>query len=196
MVAVVILAGGEGRRIGGAKPLVRLGEATLLNHALRLAGGWSSRVAIAVDAAGTAGDASVAVLHDTLGMGPIAGLHSALSFAATHGESEVLTIPCDTPFLPPDLHKRLAAALGSSGRSAIAASGGRRHPVCGLWRTSDAAALRSYIASGRSSLHGYAGVIGAVEVEWRTDSGDPFLNINSLADLADAEAWLRERGPL
>ena len=47
-VAVVILAGGEGTRIGGGKPLRRLAGERLIDHALRTAHGWSNMVAVAV----------------------------------------------------------------------------------------------------------------------------------------------------
>jgi molybdopterin-guanine dinucleotide biosynthesis protein A len=47
-MAVVVLAGGEGRRMGGRKPLRAFGGGTLIGHAVALARTWSSTVAVAV----------------------------------------------------------------------------------------------------------------------------------------------------
>ena len=182
--AVVILAGGEGRRIGGDKPLRRLGGRTLLERAIERARGWSDEVAVAVRKADQVGDLEVKVLIDPPGLeGPLGGLASALRLE----REAVLTIPCDAPFLPDDLPDRLAAAL--TGRAAaLAASGGRVHPVCALWRTDTLVNVREYAASGRRSLIGFAEAIGFVSVEWPEGA---FFNVNSSEDLAEAEARLR-----
>jgi molybdopterin-guanine dinucleotide biosynthesis protein A len=44
---IVILAGGEGRRIGGGKPQRMLGGETLLDRALGRARSWSDEVLVA-----------------------------------------------------------------------------------------------------------------------------------------------------
>lgn len=180
---ILILAGGEGSRIGGGKPLRLLGGRTLLDRAVERARGWSERVAVAARSPEQAGDAAVEIFLDPPGLeGPLAGLASALRAARV----PVLTMPCDMPFLPDDLPDRLAAALPGHG-AALAASGGHVHPVCGLWRAGAADALDAYAASGRRSLIGFAEAIGHVAVEW---PDDPFFNVNSPDDLARAEAML------
>lgn len=181
--AIVILAGGEGRRIGGAKPLRRLGGRTLLARAVERARGWSDSVTVAARTTAQVGDPGVPVLIDRPGLeGPLGGLASALCLE----RETVLTIPCDAPFLPDDMPERLAAALAGHA-AALAASSGRVHPVCGLWRTDALAQLREYAASGRRSLIGFAEAIGYATVEW---SEDAFFNVNSDQDLAEAEARL------
>jgi molybdopterin-guanine dinucleotide biosynthesis protein A len=181
--AVVILAGGEGSRIGGSKPMRRLGGRTLLDRAIDLAREWSDEVAIAVRTDGQVGETGVARLLDPPGLeGPLGGLASALRLR----RETILTIPCDSPFLPNDLPKRLAAALPGFA-AALARSGGRVHPVCGLWRADALAQVRAYAASGRRSLIGFAEMIGYTAVDWPEE---PFFNINSAADLAEAESRL------
>ena len=192
MIAVVILAGGEGRRIGGSKPLRTLAGKTLLDHALALAQHWSPLIRISVrDAASAFHSTGASFLPDTAGCGPIAGIASALSFGRSSGVGLVLTIPCDTPFLPLDMVDRLSDALVPSATTAIAASGGRLHPACALWRVDADAALPPYLASGRASLNGFAEALGAVEVEWPVAPVDPFFNINSATELAEAEALIK-----
>jgi molybdopterin-guanine dinucleotide biosynthesis protein A len=171
-VKIVILAGGEGRRIGGGKPLRMLGGQTLLDRALAIARRWSDDVSIAD------GKTDVPGLE-----GPLGGVAAALGLGG-----DVLTIPCDMPFLPADLPERLGR---QSEAAALAASGGRLHPVCALWRARAADGLAAYAATGRRSLHGFAEAVGYAPVVWSTGPIDPFFNINDEHDLAHAEALLR-----
>ena len=180
---MLILAGGEGSRIGGGKPLRRLGGRTLLDRAIERAVGWSDCIAIAARDPSQAGATGLPVLVDPPGLeGPLGGLASALRLE----RPAVLTIPSDMPFLPSDLPERLVAALGEKG-AALAASRGRVHPVCGLWRSDALARIGDYASTGRRSLIGFAEAVGYAEVEW---TGDPFFNVNSPEDLAEAEARL------
>lgn len=188
-VAVVILAGGEGKRIGGKKPLRLLGGKRLIDTALELARGWSKTVAVAVRYGAQIGSIDAAIIEDEAIDGPIGGLAAGLNFARTRGCSFLLTIPADMPFLPADLVDRLTAAVGQSG-GAVASSGGHRHPVCALWRVSAVDRVDDYVADGGRSLKGFAALVGAAEVDWPTDGDDPFFNINSADDLAEAEKRL------
>ena len=174
---IVILAGGEGRRIGGGKPQRLLSGETLLNRALRLARSWSDEVLVAAREGGDIQD-------DPAIEGPLGGVAAALALG-----SDVLTIPCDMPFLPVDLPARLR----SDAPATVAASGGRLHPVCTLWKAPARDALPAYLATGRRSLTGFAEAAGYEAVEWPVGPFDPFFNVNDEADLARAEALLRSR---
>ena len=174
---IVILAGGEGRRIGGGKPQRRLGGLTLLDRALRRARDWSDEVLVAAREGGDIRD-------DPAVAGPLGGLAAALALGG-----DVLTIPCDMPFLPDDLPARLA----SDAAATVAASGGRLHPVCALWKGEAAEGLPAYLATGRRSLTGFAEAVGCRVVDWPAAPVDPFFNINDDADLRRAEALLRSR---
>lgn len=189
-MAVVILAGGEGSRIGGQKPLRLLGGKRLIDRAQALASSWSDSVAIAIRDPAQVGPTEIPCIADTKGIeGPLAGLAAALGFAQPAGCEAVLTIPADMPFLPPDLAEQLSAAIGSAD-AAIASSGGNLHPVCGLWGVCLLDALPSYLESGQRSLRGFARANGARAVDWPSEPSDPFFNINSAADLARAEKLL------
>jgi molybdopterin-guanine dinucleotide biosynthesis protein A len=171
---VVILAGGEGRRIGGGKPMRMLGGETLLDRALAIARRWSDDVLVA--------DGS----SDAPGIeGPLGGVAAALGLGG-----DVLTIPCDMPFLPADLPDR----LGRTGEAAaLAQSGDMLHPVCALWRARAGEGLAAYAASGRRSLRGFAEAVGYVAVAWDAKPIDPFFNVNDADDLARAEVLLKSR---
>lgn len=188
-IGVIILAGGDGRRIGGNKPLKRLAGTTLIERALTSARRWSDTVAIAVRSADQLEySAGWPLLCDQAGEGPLAGLASARPFAEAHGLEGVLMIPCDAPLLPADLLPRLAAALTPPARVAVASSGGRLHPTISLWRLAGLNAVPGYMALGQSSLMGLLEQVGFAEVAWSTDPFDPFLNINTEQDLQAAAA--------
>src|SRR5690606_20483070 len=94
-LAAVVLAGGEGRRMGGGKPLKPWRGGTLVSHALEKARGYAPRVAVAVRTPDQAGSLDAPSLTDPPDIaGPLAGLSSALAFAAEEGVDAVLTLPC------------------------------------------------------------------------------------------------------
>lgn len=189
-IAAVVLAGGEGRRIGGAKPQRTLAGRTLLERALGQASAFSDLTAVAVRGLPpAAADSGLALIEDAPWEGPLGGLAAALAFARAHGRSAVLTLPCDMPLIPTDLASRLAATLGGHG-AALAASRGRLHPVCGLWRVETLDELPAYVATGQRSLKGFAAAIGRVTAEWPAGPVDPFFNVNTADDLARAEVLL------
>jgi molybdopterin-guanine dinucleotide biosynthesis protein A len=171
---IVILAGGEGRRIGGGKPQRLLGGETLLARALVRARGWSDEVLVAARLGGDIAD-------DPAIEGPLGGVAAALALGG-----DVLTIACDMPFLPDDLPVRLV----SDAPVTVAASGGRLHPVCALWKPAARTVLPAYLATGRRSLNGFAEAAGYGVVEWPIEPIDPFFNVNDEADLARAETLL------
>jgi molybdopterin-guanine dinucleotide biosynthesis protein A len=184
----VVLAGGDGRRMGGSKPLRQLGATTLVANALGLAQSYCPAVAVALRSPEQlAGAVDAELLIDLPGLeGPLGGLAAALEHARRLGAARVLTLPCDAPRLPSDLRVRLEAALDGDGpaRVAVAASGGRLHPTCALWRTDSQAALSAYAASGGRSLRGLAGELCMAIVAWEYGDSDPFANANTPQELA------------
>lgn len=190
-IAVVILAGGEGTRMGGGKPFRLLCGQPLLNHALDLARRWSDDVAISARDQEIEG--GTPVLRDAEGAGPIAGIAGALRFARDRGLDAVLTIPCDVPLLPDDLPAKLTAALTGPVKAAIPESGKIYHPASALWAAEALDALPAYLATGRRSLMGFAERIGFTTVQWPVEPFDQFFNVNTPKDLAEAETLLKSR---
>lgn len=185
---IVILAGGEGSRMGGGKPLRKLGGRTLIQRALDRARGWSDDVRIALRSLEQAPAVDALVLMDDPDVwGPLAGLASAFRAAREAGRSHLLTLPCDMPFLPDDLVERLEREIGGQ-LAALAMSDGQLHPVCGLWSVKAGEALGAYRAAGRRSLKGLAETVEFVAVEWPAGT---FPNINTPAELAEAERQLK-----
>lgn len=189
-IGVAILAGGEGNRLGGGKPLVRLAGQSLVERSFGQARGWSDHVVVVVRSPTQLGGLELPSIGDQPGLeGPLAGLAAALRWSSQGGRQGLLLMACDMPFLPGDLPHRLTAGIGEH-RAALAASGGQLYPVCSLWRNDALQELPAYCLTGRNSLRGFAGHLGFAAVEWPAGVPDPFFNINSPADLEAAEAML------
>jgi molybdopterin-guanine dinucleotide biosynthesis protein A len=163
-----------------------LGRQRLIDRAEAFARQWSDILAVSVREPRQVGRTTLVCIADEPGVeGPLGGLAAALRFADDAGCEAVLTIPADMPFLPMDLAERLAKGRGAKG-AALARSGGHVHPVCGLWSIRVLDLLSDYLASERRSLRGLAETVGYVAVDWPSEPMDPFFNINSAEDLAQA----------
>jgi molybdopterin-guanine dinucleotide biosynthesis protein A len=198
-IAGIILAGGLSRRMGGGdKPLGMLAGRPLLD---RVIARLRPQVgALALNANGDAGrfsDFGLPVVADTVAgfAGPLAGVLAGLEWAAANtAVSRVVTVAGDTPFFPHDLVDRFAAAAAGRPKAvAVAASGGRTHPTFALWPVDLAAALRSALTEeDERRVTAFIERHAHVEVDFavRETAGlayDPFFNINTREDLAEAE---------
>jgi molybdenum cofactor guanylyltransferase len=190
-VAGVILAGGLSRRMGGGdKSLRLLAGRPILAHVVERA---KPQVAcLALNANGDpcrfAGFGLPVIADNVAGhAGPLAGLLAAFDWAEA---PLVATFAADGPFLPLDLVARLRASLAPDVEVAVAASGGRLHPVYGLWRRNLREDLRRALGGGLRRLDRWVAGRRAAIVAFASEPVDPFFNINEPADLAAAEAML------
>jgi molybdopterin-guanine dinucleotide biosynthesis protein A len=191
----VILAGGLSRRMGGGdKGLVRVAGKPVLAHLRERL--MPQVVTLALNANGDPGRFSalgLTVLADGVAgnPGPLAGILAALDHGASiDGIDWVVSVPCDTPFVPVDLVARLHAGRGDA-PGAVATSAGRRHPTVALWSVSSRIAIRTaLVAEGIRRVEEVAGRLRFAEVEWPDLPFDPFLNLNRPADIDAAEAIL------
>ena len=188
---IVIAAGGDGSRIGGAKPERMLGGQRLIDRMVFWANQQTDAIALAVRDGNEDWGTGLPLLYDRYDhIGPISALASALHEAQRMARKTVLLIGCDLPFLPDDLIPRLSAVLAENGVS-MPLSQGRLHPMAALWRT-EPARLDQWIQQGGQSMWRYARDIGMADVLW-TETPDPFTNINDLDALARAEQQLITR---
>jgi molybdopterin-guanine dinucleotide biosynthesis protein A len=193
----IVLAGGLARRMGGAdKALLPLAGQPLLAHVIACLRPQTRALALSAN-----GDPArfaafgLPVLADPLPgyPGPLAGILAGMRWAAGLGATEILSAPTDTPFLPPDLASRLAAAREREAAPiAAAASNGRVHPVIGLWSVALAAALEADLRRGERRAGAWSASRGMVAVDFPAVD-DPFSNVNDPAGLAAAEARLARR---
>lgn len=186
-ITTVILAGGQGKRIGGAKGLQLLQGRPLIDWVLDSVSGQSGEVLI--NANGAPGDYArfghqVVADRITGWAGPLAGLHAALHCARY---DLVACVPCDTPFLPDDLLSHLLAAADEE--AVVAVAGGKRQPAIGLYHKCVLTGLDAYLHSGGHKVSDWQNTLRLREVVF--DNVSAFTNINSPDDLAQASQTVR-----
>jgi molybdopterin-guanine dinucleotide biosynthesis protein A len=187
----VILAGGLGRRMGGAdKGLVSfLGQPMVAHVAQRLSPQVDEILINANREIAKYEALGYPVIADDIAgfAGPLAGLHKGMREAlSTH----VLTVPCDSPLLPMDLAERLMSALiESEADLAVAKTGTQAHPVFCLCRKSLAANLEEFLQSGGRKIDTWYGTLKVAEVAF-DDNPRAFANINTVEELCELEKML------
>jgi molybdopterin-guanine dinucleotide biosynthesis protein A len=194
--AAVILAGGRGRRMGGAlKALLPLGGAPLLTHLLRRLRPQTFSIAISANDAAVAQAAEgLPLLADAHGdrRGPLAGILAGLAWASREqpGVRWLASLPVDCPFTPPDLLGRLRAVAEQDGvaRVVVATSAGHAHPTAALWDLSLHDALAQVVEEGTTlSVRRFYESLPHQLCDFSVGAIDPFFNINTPDDLAWAE---------
>ena len=178
----IVLAGGQGRRMGGVdKGLQPLRGKAMIEWVLERLEPQVAEILInANQNRGTYAKYGHRVVPDEIGgfAGPLAGLHAGLKAAA---HPLVLTVPCDSPFLPTDLASRLQAAL--TGKDlAVAKTGAQPHPVFALMKRQVRESLEAFLASGGRKIDAWYAALKVVEVSF-DDEADAFRNINTLEEL-------------
>ncbi len=145
-------------------------------------------------------DYDVDVVPDALPghLGPLSGLLTVMDWAQAQLPTYpwVATVPSDTPFLPLDLVRRLILGIDMypDAEAVVAQSGGHRHPVVGLFPTSMADDLRSFLDGGERKTGLWIDRIGAPAISFSDQPVDPFFNINTAEELAEAETLARQNG--
>lgn len=186
----VILAGGQGRRMGGAdKALLSLGGVALVQRARERLEPQVEALAISANGdPGRLAFTGLPILSDADPRGPLSGVLAALDWAAGQGADAVVSVAVDTPFFPGDLVPRLWMA--ADGGLAVAECGGRLHPTFSLWPVALRGPLAQALARGEAKMMTFLSAHGAVTAPFPAGSPDPFGNLNTPEDLAAAEAAL------
>jgi molybdopterin-guanine dinucleotide biosynthesis protein A len=113
--------------------------------------------------------------------GPLAGLHAGLKAAA---HPLVVTVPCDSPYLPLDLVSRLCVAIPDKDL-AVAKTGDQPHPVFSLVRKDVLQSLEAFLAGGGRKIDAWYASLRTIEVSF-DDEADAFRNINTREELGKA----------
>ncbi len=198
----VLLAGGLARRMGGGdKPLRLIGGRTILARVIaRLEPQCDGLVLSANGDPARFAGFGLPVIADTVKdfPGPLAGILAGLDWAAAHRPDAtwILSAAADTPFLPRDLVARLHRARAEqNAQLAVAASGGRSHPVIGLWSVALREQLRHALAVEDIRKVGrWTARFRLATVTWPTEPFDPFFNANTAEDIATAERLAERDG--
>jgi molybdopterin-guanine dinucleotide biosynthesis protein A len=179
-ISAVILAGGQGSRMGGAdKGLINYQQRPLIEWALQALRPQVNEILISANRNLEAYAAYTSrVIPDTLPNfpGPLAGVLAAMD--AVNAEW-LLVVPCDTPHLPANLVEGLWLAARAAD-VAIAADTVRMHYTIMLVQTKLAATLRDYLNSGARAVHRWQQAFDPAQALFPDGCFD---NLNTPADL-------------
>jgi molybdopterin-guanine dinucleotide biosynthesis protein A len=199
----VVLAGGEGRRMGAGapKPLRRLGGKTMVARVVerlrpqvmdlvvvtneQAAGYRALKVPLIADPR----DVSVVAKREGRRLGPLAGILAGMEWALKHHPHAgwILTAPADVPFLPLDLTVRLCGHMHVPEPDVLTVW--REHAV-GVWSVKLVDDLRrAILKEGVRRVEEFAGRHHHAELRWPGGTA-AFANINTPDELRTAEARL------
>jgi len=185
-VTGLVLAGGRASRLGGIDKglLVVNGQPLVQTVARRLAG----QVGTLLLSANRNLDRYRALGFEPLtdgpypNAGPLAGLRAGLLACTTPW---LLAVPCDMPFVPVDLCRRLLQATAiDDPRARVPFDGERHHYACLLLPRTALAQVEAGLESGRRSLRELLHAIGWIGVDFAASGPQAFSNLNTPADFA------------
>ena len=194
-IAGVILCGGQSRRMGGVtKAHQLLAGKPLLQHVIERLAPQVGRVVLSVETISDGfSDFGLEQVEDPKPGhgGPLGGLVAALRSVAEDHEW-LLLVPCDAPFLPLNLAKRLCRfAVEAEAEGCVVRYAGSVQPTFSIWNRSLLASLeKAVLEDGMGGFKQYLTVRPQALLDWEKTDISPFFNINDAATLVEAERLL------
>jgi molybdopterin-guanine dinucleotide biosynthesis protein A len=177
--SLLVLAGGDSRRMGRPKAWLEVGDTYLLRHvAERLGPAFSEVMVSFAQPEQLEEPVPYRVVFDRRpSAGPLAGIEAGL--AAARNEV-IFAVACDMPYLTTEV-SQLAVAAARSCDAAIPRIDGRPEPVCGAYRRTALPFITGAVNAGRFKA---AELIAELDVTW-LEGLDPqlFRSLNTPADL-------------
>lgn len=200
-----ILAGGRSRRYGSTKALADVGGERIIDRVIRTMQTLVSPLVLITNSPEVREAVGLPARPDIVqGGGALAGLHSALTWAAEDRLRGVLAVACDMPFLSrPLLERLLEESVGANTEDApidvvIPESGGPREvePLCAWYAVRCLPAIEQALSRGDRSMVSFHDDVHVQRIplaEVRA-YGDPevmFLNVNTPEDRERADRIAR-----
>jgi len=179
-----IMAGGKSRRFGTPKTNALLWNRKLVDYAIKIAKLMSDNVLVVTGEKKICfDDESITVKDIFPGMGPLGGIYTALLKSPT---PYVATLPCDMPFLTPEIFKFLFSCLDGT-RPVVAVSQSGVEPMIAIWHKSALDTIFKNIERKKLSIYATLEHLDVVKVVIKdkvlNDQNDVFTNINYKQDL-------------
>jgi molybdopterin-guanine dinucleotide biosynthesis protein len=199
IVPCVILAGGKGRRMGGKeKALIPLLDRPLLSYVLESVSGQVAPIALNINTNFEKfSKFGYPIIEDPIKghLGPLAGILASLNWAQEIDKDWVMTLPCDTPFLPKNIAQRMIEVKNRELDIdlVVARSRGYNHPVVALWKSNLNFKLKNALDDGIRKIDLFTSKLKIAYVDFDTTNNlqfDPFTNLNSPLDLINAQQIL------
>ena len=189
----VVLAGGKSKRFGKDKSRIKLGGKTLLEHTLDKI---KSKFTTIIIVSNNKIIKDYITIKDCIEgqLGPLVGVLSAMKWIKKNNYSYkwIATFPCDTPFFNIDLiDKFIEATKLNDSLLYFIKSKEKRHNIFGLWSLKLVETLeQDILENNHRKVEKWANKIGVKTINITYDNIDPFFNINTKEDLAEAEKIL------
>ncbi len=175
---LLVLAGGEARRMGRPKAWLEVGDSTLLKWvADRLGGEFAEILVSFAEPEQIEQHIPYRVVFDRrTGKGPLGGIEAGLHAARTEVS---FAVACDMPYVTPDL-ARMAVAAAMRCDAAVPRLADRPEPVCAAYSKTALRTISRALDSGRLKA---ADVLDELDVTW-LDGLDPdqFESLNTPED--------------
>jgi molybdopterin-guanine dinucleotide biosynthesis protein A len=190
----VILAGGQATRMGGQdKGLIELNGSPMVQYVLDAIVPQVHRIIIN---ANRNREIYAHYGHEVISdefegfFGPLAGMASCMRNVAT---PFMVTAPCDSPFVPGDLVRRLyVQMIKKDADISVAHDGQRIQPVFVLLKTSLLDSMLGFLNRGERKIDKWFEQHKLAITDF-SDKPDTFININNRDELSLIESKLREK---
>ena len=189
----VILAGGQARRMGGQdKGLIELAGSPMIEHILEAIVPQVGKVIINAnrnqDIYSHYGYPVIADEFDDY-FGPLAGMVSCMRKITT---PYMVTVPCDSPFIPRDMVERLyMRMIHEDAEISVAHDGERIQPVFVLLKNTLLDSLLDFLQKGERKIDKWFELHKLAKTDF-SDKQDTFININTRDELLRIESRLEE----
>ena len=193
IITGVILAGGRAQRMGGCdKGLIKLLGKPLVEYVIRALKPQVAEMIINAnrnrERYAAYGYPIIADLMDGF-YGPLAGMASAMQAAKT---PYIVTTPCDSPFVPSDLVKRLYGGIEEQAAEiAVAHNGERLQPVFALLDRNLQSSIIAYLKRGERKIDRWYEEHRLTIVDF-SNQPDTFVNVNTPEDVETVESKLMQ----
>ncbi len=198
-ILAVVLAGGKSKRFGEDKNQAKLGGITLLEHVLKkVTPKFNKTLIISNQNLNIKKINSVSIVPDYIqgNLGPLIGVLTAMKWIKKNNEKYqwVATFPCDTPFFDKTIIEEYKSKINlNESLLYFVKSNEKRHNIFGLWSVKLIDTLeKDLVDNNYRKVEKWADKIGVKIINIKNDKFDSFFNINTKADLEDANKLLKE----
>ena len=188
-VTAIVLAGGQARRMGGVdKGLVTLNNRPLIEYVLDSLKSQTRHIIINANRNHERYKKyGYPIVEDDIQdySGPLSGISSCMKITRTR---YLVSVPCDSPFIPGDLISRLyQSIINEQSEISVVHDGERMQPVFALMKVSLLPSLLDYLSSGERKIDRWYSFHRLSECDF-SDNPGAFININTQDEISNLEA--------
>jgi len=193
----VVLAGGKSRRFGSDKSSVKLGDKSLIEHAiLKIENNFKEILIITNNENIIFNNNNVFLINDIIKgyLGPLVGVLTAMDWVKKNKKNYnwIATFPCDTPFFDQSVIETIIKYPQKSTKKLFfLKNGNKRHNIFGLWSMELKDILLKDINNGYRKVEEWANKVGSEIIEINSKNDNNFLNINTKEDLEKAKKKIK-----